>query len=504
MIGLDATDADFILKLAELGHLPNLARLLEEGQFVRLSSPANIYAGGVWPTFYTGQSVPWHGLFHSKLWRPDTMQVEAPTRKWIAANPFWEHFANSAIRVCVVDAPMVLDASAPVNGVAINGWATHDLIHTGSWPPSLWEELANQHGPPLMAPEKFGLQSERNLAELAPMLIEATRQQCELATSLLQEHTWQFGCVVFGAAHRIGHYLWSDQQYEEHEGPMGSQSEVPPALIDVYASVDAAFGELVAEIPSDTTVAAFAVHGMGANAGWSDLFPEILDGIHGQSGDTVPKGLLYRLKRRVPHHWVRPILANLPRAVTQWATKLWSANMYDWQRTQFFPMPMDAVGYVRINLVGRERLGTVKPEEYDALCDELAALIGGLVDADSGEPISQTIHHPYRDAVSSAPARHLLPDLAVEFDGPPARACRRLVSTTIPGFEFAVPEKLPSGRSGNHTKSAWLLVRGPGISPGRATTTHSVLDLLPTILQWLGEPQAPYAEGKPIDFGRYK
>jgi predicted AlkP superfamily phosphohydrolase/phosphomutase len=215
-------------------------------------------------------------------------------------------------------------------------------------------------------------------------------------------------------------------------------------------------------------------------------------------------GLLYRLKRRLPHHWVRPILTRLPRSVSQRMTKLWSAGMYDWAQTRYFPVPMDAAGYIRINLAGREPQGTVTADEYDELCDELEVLITGLTDAESGEPIAGKIQRPYRDADPQAPARHLLPDLVVPFDRLHAGDCGRLVNKAVPGFEFTIPNRLPSGRSGNHTDKAWLLARGPGIQPGMATETHSVLDVLPTILEWLGQPPDPDAQGKPIDFGPHR
>jgi hypothetical protein len=49
MLGLDAADADVVDRLMAQGRLPNLRKLRHGGLFGRLSSPAGLYAGAVWP-----------------------------------------------------------------------------------------------------------------------------------------------------------------------------------------------------------------------------------------------------------------------------------------------------------------------------------------------------------------------------------------------------------------------------------------------------------------------
>lgn len=500
MVGLDATDAKVIQMLAARGYMPHLGALLARGRFVRLESPAHLYAGGVWPTFYTSQALPWHGVFHSKQWRPDAMRVEAPTNAWVPARPLWESFTDDADKVCVVDVPMVLDVPVKVDGVSVNGWGTHDLLRRGSWPPDLWRELRTRFGNPRMAAEQFGHQSSRSLSELKQMLIDSTHQQLDLAVHLLNSRPWRFGCVILGATHRVGHYLWDlDQAPAAYAAGARLVCGLPTDLVDVYACVDEALGRLTAAAPDDALIMAFSAHGMGPNSGWSDLFADIVAALqHLETGRPPPTSRLYRLKRRVPHHWIRPLLTRLPKPLSEQLTKLWSTRMYDWRTTRFFPVPMDAAGYVRINLKGREAQGIVEPAEYDQLCGQLEKWIGGLRDAETGEGITGPIVCAYRDADPAAPARHLLPDLVIPFSGRRAMESRRLVCSELPGFEYRVPRQLPSGRSGNHTDGAWLVAQGPGVLPGEATTRHNIIDILPTALQWLGRAPDPRAQGKPI------
>jgi predicted AlkP superfamily phosphohydrolase/phosphomutase len=218
------------------------------------------------------------------------------------------------------------------------------------------------------------------------------------------------------------------------------------------------------------------------------------------SGGQAPRrGWLYALKQRLPFHWVRPVLTRLPLAVTDRLVAMWSARMFDWSQTRYFPMPMDESGYLRINLRGREPAGIVDAgEEYASVCSRLERWLLSLRDADSGAAIATAVIRAYEEADPRAPYRDLLPDLIVPWSGPAASQTREIVSTELPEFRFRVPDRLPSGRSGNHTDAAWFIAQGPGVGQGTLSAKHSVLDLLPTVLQYLN--MAPHrGQGVAID-----
>jgi predicted AlkP superfamily phosphohydrolase/phosphomutase len=499
MLGLDAADADVIERLLAQGRLPNLQRLRERGVFGRLDSPAGLYAGGVWPTFYTGVDVPWHGVFHNKLWRPDAMRVEVAGEHWIGSRPFWESLSDSDLRLCLIDVPMVLGPPKPINGVHLSGWGTHDVLSKGAWPPELWQELEQRHGAPRMPPEHFGAQTPRSLAQLSAALNDATRQLQDIAIDLLRREPWDLACVVLGATHRAGHYLWDHSQVDP-DGLGSIDRAMRPELAEIYGGVDSAVGAILDCLDQEVLVIAFAVHGMGPNPGWSDLLPDMLAQLEVARGGEVPKrGLLYSLRQRLPFHWVRPILTRLPLAVTDRLVALWSRRMFDWTQTRYFPMPMDEAGYLRINLRGREPAGIVNPgEEYAELCGHLEELLLSLRDAETGEPLATEVIRAYAAAAPDAPYRELLPDLVIPWSGPAASRSQQVVATRLPQFRYRVPPRLPSGRSGNHTNGAWFIAHGPGVGHGTMTARHSVIDLMPTVLQHLGVA-LPLGQGSAID-----
>jgi predicted AlkP superfamily phosphohydrolase/phosphomutase len=498
LVGIDASNEAMIDGLIAQGRLPALSALRSRGSSGSLGSCAGLYAGGVWPSFYTGQDVPWHGIYHNKLWRAAAMRYEVPTDRWLSARPFWEAWRGRGLRACIVDVPMILGAPRPLDGVYLGGWGTHDLISTGSWPSPLWGELVSRHGAPLMPREQFGLQTAGSLLRLREGLLRAVDQTSAVFRDLLARDRWDFACVVFGGVHRMGHYL-TDLSQAGDDLPGAERGVLERALVEMYEATDDAIGRVLERVGRDTRVVAFAVHGMGPNPGWADLVPDILGEMErASSGRRAKTGLLYALRRIVPMHLARPVLSRLPAAVTDSLVSLWSARMFDWKRTRHFPMPMDHAAYLRVNLRGRERDGIVSDAEYADVCRMLEATFTGLCDARSGAPIASRAVRAWLEAPRGADHRELLPDLVIPWSGPRAGSFAELTSDALPSLRYRVPTRLPSGRSGNHVGRGWFVAAGPGISPGRRIDGHDILDLAPTVEKWLGMEAGCTLQGRPI------
>jgi predicted AlkP superfamily phosphohydrolase/phosphomutase len=498
MLGIDAANEAEVDALAAQGRMPALAALRASGTSGSLASCADRYAGGVWPSFYTGRDVPWHGIYHNKLWRPEAMRYEVPTDRWLPARPFWEGWRGRGLRACIVDVPMILGQPRPLDGVYLGGWGTHDLISRGSWPADLWREIVRRHGRPAMPREQFGRQTAKSLLALRGALLRAVEQAADVALELLGRERWDFSCVVLGGVHRIGHYLTDLTQLVD-EPPAREREILEGAVAELYEATDHAVARLLQRVDPATRVVAFALHGMGPNPGWSDLLPDILREIEAAStGRAARTGLLYAIRRRIPMHLVRPILDRLPGAATDALVSLWSSRMLDWRQTPHFPMPMDHAAYLRVNLRGRERDGIVDAGEYEGVCASLEALVTGLHDRATGARIAEPALRAWAESPSDADCRALLPDLVVPWRGPRAGSFVELTSDALPALRYRVPARLPSGRSGNHVGRGWFIARGPGIARGHRVSGHDIVDLAPTVENWLGFPPEPGRQGRRI------
>lgn len=499
LIGIDAADWQIVQKLMADGHLPCLSKLLNQAAFGSLSSPADAYAGGVWPDFYTGSSVADHGIYHNKLWQQQRMRVEVPDPDWLNSRPFYETLGQRGHRVCAIDVPMVLGDAASINGVYVGGWGTHDLISRGSWPVSLWSELKREFGKPAMPVEEFGRQSVRSLLHLRKQLLKATTQISLISRQLIRSEQPDVCCIVLGAAHRAGHYLWNVSQLDDHISP-NQKSQIENSLQEIYSACDQALSDILNEIPDNARCIVFAVHGMTHNHGWADLGADIVEKLLSASMGHVPKrSLLYRLKRKLPFHWVRPVLTRLPGSWSAALVKLWSSAMYDWSKTPYFPMPMDQAGYVRINLKGRERAGIISPgEEYESLCQRLEQWFRDIVDERSGRPLVAGVERAWQNAPVDAAARDVLPDLLIHWSDLTLSDVAELRCHSLPQFRFEVPDKAVSGRSGNHVGRGWFIATGPGIYPGERHG-YNIRDLAPTVFSLLDEPALPGFSGRSIN-----
>ena len=168
----------------------------------------------------------------------------------------------------------------------------------------------------------------------------------------------------------------------------------------------------------------------------------------------------------------------------------------DWERTRAFAV---GLGGIFLNIEGREAHGTVKPEDANALADELAEKLTGLVDTGPGPEQGKT-------GIKEVYASHLLykgpyaddaPDLIVGYAvGWRAswEGVRGIVNQTVfddntkawSGDHCIDPELVPGVLIANQ---AWPIDKGqdPAIS-----------DLAPTMLDLFGVPAPRYMDGRSL------
>jgi predicted AlkP superfamily phosphohydrolase/phosphomutase len=495
LVGWDAAESTLVDQLCAAGRLPALQSLRARGCFGILEPGPLLFAGGVWPTFYTGKHEPWHGIYHNRLWRQERMRCETVDAQWLPEPPFWEKLSAER-RVAIVDVPMVIREPQAINGINLAGWGTHDLVRKGSYPAALWNEIRSTFGPPALGTELYGAQSVARLLRLRRSLLDATDQVSRICASFLARARWDLFLIVFGAPHRGGHYLWDLTQTDTATITAATRAQLGAAMSEIYEACDRGLARLLEATPQGTKVMVFALHGMGPNAGWSDRLPTILGRIQTHSGAAPQRaGLLFRLKQRLPLKPIRAVTNRIPQAIHDKLLALMSGRTFDWRVTKCFPVEMDHAGYLRINLKGREADGIVNPgDEYVALCDEMEQALLSFRDIGSGQRIVERVYRLDEIAPADAPYRQLLPDLVVTWASPSASASPGVYSERYGAMRWG-DCMLPSGRCGNHRSPGWLLAAGKDIPHGARIDGHGIVDLVPTALQWMGEPARDDLQG---------
>src|SRR5262249_43693471 len=132
---------------------------------------------------------------------------------------------------------------------------------------------------------------------------------------------------------------------------------------------------------------------------------------------------------------------------------------------------------VFLNVAGREPEGTIAPEEYEAVRDDLARRIAAIPD-DAGNPIPTAVYKP--EELYGEP-KGVAPDLIVVFGDLYWRSVG-----TIGGAEgIKTLENDPGRDDATHAQDGLSVVAGSGIEPnGRKDAP--LLDIAPPVLDILG------------------
>jgi predicted AlkP superfamily phosphohydrolase/phosphomutase len=492
MIAIDAADLRIVRRWMQDGSLPNLRRLCERGRLMPLRSPDSWLSGATWPTFYTGTPPETHGLYHFLQWDPDAMSFVRPNVDWLPLKPFWRRIASETCKVLILDPPSTYTPE-PICGVEVIGYAAHDHLHgPASFPSHYIDEIKRRFGTADMAETAQG-QSASATRRVRDFLIAATGKLTRLAVDLVAKEDWRFALICYTATHRAGHRLWHADGADD-----GEPSE---ALKSVYVACDRGLGDVLQAAGDDVACLVFSLHGMEDNTSRVDILDQMLDrvlGSHSREHRTPVGALADTLRGWVPEQLKSRIKASLPLAVQDRLSNARSAGGIDWSSKRAFSLISDLLGYVRINLRGRERLGIVEPgAEHEQLCEAISTGLMSFCDGDSGRPLVERVIPMYkRVAPSRAPST--LPDLVVRWSREPARHHRTIVSPTFGSISWPTLNGHPTGRSGNHSDGGFLICSGAGFDASCGVSEVSVLDLMPTVYALLGVEIPAEARGRPI------
>jgi predicted AlkP superfamily phosphohydrolase/phosphomutase len=162
---------------------------------------------------------------------------------------------------------------------------------------------------------------------------------------------------------------------------------------------------------------------------------------------------LWRLRAAVSTDLRARVSEKLPDGLVRELTTRLYLRGVEWQRTRAFAAPGDYRSFVRLNVRGRERDGIVPPAEADALLDEIVEGLTTFREPNGTPAIAAAERITARTA--EGPGTAALPDLVVDWPATPAAS---LTGVTSPRFGDVVRRGLGSGRPGNHTDDAWVLV----------------------------------------------
>jgi predicted AlkP superfamily phosphohydrolase/phosphomutase len=407
------------------------------------------------------------------------MRLKRVNPNWLPLEPFWRVMEQPGFRAITIDVPMThVPNTGP--GLEIAGWGTHQILTRCSvYPLSVKRDLARRFGELPLGSDIPSSKDTEERERVKRRLVLSAERKAELVKWLNATQSWNFFLVVFGEVHRGGHVLWP-----------ADTSIDPNWLLEVYRAVDHAVGEIVADLGlQDTTVAIFALHGMGPNHSQEHFTSKILAAInrtHGnRTGDSRCKAssngrsALNVLGDRVPQKLQALAKRSLPRSVKDHIINRYHFSGQSWARTSAFTLKSELNGYIRLNLRGREREGILDPDD-PATHSYVQRLCEGFTSFhhESGAPLVSQIF--VTSDIASGDKDRCLPDLAVCWTENQRPASS--ITSPLYGRIIARPD---DWRLGHHRGSGFLTVMQPAAHyPAEFPSQLQVSDLPAMIRGW--------------------
>lgn len=462
MIALDSFEHDVAKEMMDDGKLTHLRRLREQNGLRKIdSTEGSHFPGAVWPSFYAGQPVEEHGVYHPLFWNADRMRFEDVRRTHFHGIPFWKRLQDGT-SCALVNNPVQIGSPEVPDGILLSGWATHDQFRLDSYPDHLRSDLEAKFGEPIMPDEAWEQRPVSDLLSLRDQLIDATEQLTDVTLDLYGRRDWDVFFVNYGPAHRAGHYLWNDDFVDDQQIESTVKQEFDTALEAVYQATDQALGRLLNAFPDPSKQFIFSLHGITDNPGWQYRLEDFLNRIQqGETSSAAGKrpGLLGTVKQILPESWKENVLDTLPSTIRGSLASYWYEQVFDWENTDVLKLSGDQVGYVRVNLRGRENKGIVAPgQEYDSLLNEVEEGLRSFRDVRTGKPVVEEVRRVDEFTASDAPHTDQLPDLCVFWNHDvPACKTPEVYSDDLGQIKWDSHDGYHSGRCGSHKSDGWMV-----------------------------------------------
>jgi predicted AlkP superfamily phosphohydrolase/phosphomutase len=507
LIGLDSGDAELIEQWMADGHMPNFARLKEQGLWTRAGTTADVMHVSAWPTLYTGTTPGHHGLYHAYQVYAGEQLIRRPDPSGIGQPPFWKYL-DAAGRKCIIfDAFM---------NSALRDFSGKQILEYGTWtwfgdpvstPLGLLGDIRRRFGPYPAPEHTIQVKVPDQPLHFRDQLVEGARVKSRITQSLMRENEWDMMFVTFGEPHGAGHYLWhfDDTGYPVQPGEQSLRGM--HFMRDVYAAVDEAIGGILDALDDRTTLIITSGDGMGPNCAGAQFMPEMLHRMglfySGHVGNpeqprdasAAPrKGLMSVLREAVPLGLRQSVSRCMPRAMRSKISLKWLNAGVDWERSKVFCIPNSNEGYFRVNLAGREPRGNVaRGGEYQDVLGSIQEQLQQLTNPVNGARATDRVC--LTDDVYQGARRQDLPD-AVATWNPAARLGAEIATPQLGVIRKPACHDVSPFYTGNHRPNAFVLVAGAALSAGATIENAHILDIAPTVLAMLGVAAPAQFEGR--------
>ncbi len=500
VIALAEATFDLLLPWIQVGDLPALSRLLEDGTCGRLRSEIPLITPQMWSTIVTGKPAGYHGIFD--FWQRGQdgrfYEINSTCRQEKA---IWEILSDNGLASGIVNVPCTYPPQK-INGFMVAGPPLPGSHPSIAEAPSVYHEIVKKFG---RYNPKDVFPGGRTKADYLKVMSASIEQQTDVLEYLMHEKPWDFFLTFYRASAMAQHYFWADMHDGQVDNPFRTM------LPETYRNLDRAVDRLLRAAGPETLTFVMSDCGAGPLAGGVNLSGWLqqegfLVGKHRKASPLrslaadsglMPKGygaiawLRYGAKRYLPKTarlWMNRHTKGLKAGVESHI----SEGHIDWRQTRTYSRGQ--YGHIFINLKGRERFGIVQPgREYEQVRSDIIDRLESLVDPHTGVKAVTQVHRS--EERYEGPWVPLAPDLIVEWrDSAYMPTEIGLDETDVFVSRWRSDMNWPT--SGSHRLHGILLAHGPGVERGKWIEEASIIDLMPTWLHCLGLEVPPDSHGR--------
>ena len=453
LISLDGTPHSLLEKLCKEGKLPNLDALLHDTSttsatrpYTRIDSVLPCVSSVAWASYQTGLGPCGHDIQGFVDLQPDSYEYYIPTGANLQGTTIWQALGQANKQVAAINVPETYPPR-PVNGVLVSGFLGTELDRM-THPPDFAKRLKQMDY--IVDVDAWLAREDRT--KMLDELDKALDVRFRVLDSLLNEGRYDYIHLHVMETDRLMHFFHEFYTLGEagdgaDQSPTTDNGPEPAPPIDVsketvaeygrrflafYQRVDQLVGQVANELPEHTTLALVSDHGFCT-----------LD------------------KEVYTNHWLEQ---------AGWLTldgepKLTSIT----KATRAFSL---IPGRFYINDTQRYPRGSVTPDQYDSVRDELAAELLEMRDPDTNKKIIKRVLK--KEDIWQGPYLDKAPDLVADpHEGFDLKG--NLGKPTMTAKEYL---------NGMHTfDDAFLYIGGQDL-PGH--NEGWIGDLYPTVLKLMG------------------
>jgi predicted AlkP superfamily phosphohydrolase/phosphomutase len=292
-----------------------------------------------------------------------------------------------------------------------------------------------------------------NDAEFAKQAQIVLDERMNLLDYALDNYTDGLLFFYFSSTDLQSHMFWWDSDQDHPARPKDEAKKYFEHLKDIYRTADKVVDRIIKEYGDQARIMVMSDHGFANFKRQFNLNTWLRD--NGYLGPAEATSIMYDV---------------------------------DWSQTRAYGLGINGL---YLNLQGREKYGIVKPEQKDALLDELVEKLQAARDTD-GKRVIKKVRRS--DQTYHGPHTALAPDLIVGY----MRGYRAAWSTCLGDMDEKVFSDNDSAWGADHCCDSSEV---PGVlfsNEPIAKTDPSLIDLAPTILAELGLPKPSTMTGKNI------